>query len=82
VELRVGDVLVTYSDGILEARDYADQEFGFEQLEAQVRRAQSSSADAILFSVLGAVQDFAGACRQADDMSLVVVRRRSPRNKH
>jgi serine phosphatase RsbU (regulator of sigma subunit) len=78
VELRVGDVLVTYSDGILEARNYADQEFGFEQLEAQLRHARSASADAILFSVLGAVQDFAGACPQADDMSLVVVRRRSP----
>jgi len=79
VELRIGDVLVTYSDGILEASNYADQEFGFEQLEAQLRRARSGSADAILFSVLGAVQDFAGACPQADDMSLVVVRRRSPR---
>jgi sigma-B regulation protein RsbU (phosphoserine phosphatase) len=81
VELRVGDVLVTYSDGILEATNYADQEFGFEQLETQLRRARSGSADAILFSVLGAVQDFAGACPQADDMSLVVVRRRHPRSK-
>ncbi|HTF37287.1 MAG TPA: PP2C family protein-serine/threonine phosphatase, partial [Blastocatellia bacterium] len=75
VELRVGDVLLAYSDGILEARNYADQEFGFEHLEAQLRRARSSSADAVLFSMLGAVQDFAGACPQADDMSLVVVRR-------
>jgi len=80
VELRVGDVLLAYSDGILEARNYTDQEFGFEHLEAQLRRARSGSADAVLFSVLGAVQDFAGACPQADDMSLVVVRRRSPRN--
>jgi len=79
VELRVGDVLLAYSDGVLEARNYADQEFGFEHLEAQLRRARSGSADAVLFSVLGAVQDFAGACPQADDMSLVVVRRRDPR---
>ncbi|MFY9610748.1 MAG: PP2C family protein-serine/threonine phosphatase [Blastocatellia bacterium] len=79
VELRVGDVLLACSDGVLEARNYADQEFGLEHLEAQLRRAQSGSADAVLFSVLGAVQDFAGACPQADDMSLVVVRRRDPR---
>jgi sigma-B regulation protein RsbU (phosphoserine phosphatase) len=77
VELRDGDVLVTYSDGILEARNYADEEFGFDQLETQVRRARSGSADAVLFSVLGAVQDFVGGCPQADDMSLVVVRRRT-----
>ena len=81
VELRVGDALLAYSDGILEARNYADQEFGFEHLEAQLRRARSGSADAVLFSVLGAVQDFAGACPQADDMSLVVVRRRDPPGK-
>jgi sigma-B regulation protein RsbU (phosphoserine phosphatase) len=78
VQLGPGDVLATYSDGILEARNYADQEFGFEQLEAQLRHARIGSADAILFSVLGAVQDFAGACPQADDMSLVVLRRRDP----
>lgn len=83
VELRVGDVLLVYSDGILEARNYGDQEFGVEHLEAQLRRSQQiGAADAVLFSVLGAVQDFAGACPQADDMSLVVVRRRSPRNDH
>jgi serine phosphatase RsbU (regulator of sigma subunit) len=81
VELRVGDVLLAYSDGILEARNYADQEFGLEHLEGQLRRARNGSADAILFSVLGAVQDFAGACPQADDMSLVVVGRRSPRHQ-
>ena len=79
VELRVGDVLLVYSDGVLEARNYADHEFGFEHLEAQLRRARSGSADAGLFSVLCAVQDFAGACPQADDMSLVVVRRLNPR---
>jgi sigma-B regulation protein RsbU (phosphoserine phosphatase) len=79
VELRAGDVLLVYSDGILEARNYADQEFGLERVEEQLRRsAQIRSGDAALFSVLGAVQDFAGACPQADDMSLVVVRRRDP----
>jgi len=78
VELRAGDVLLAYSDGILESRNNADQEFGYERLEAQLRRAQSGSADAVLFSVLGAVQDFAAAGPQVDDMSLVVVRRRNP----
>jgi hypothetical protein len=34
------------------------------------------SADAVLFSVLGAVQDFAATRSLADDMSLLVVRHR------
>ena len=45
------------------------------RLEAQLRRAQVGAADAVLFSVLGAVQDFAAARPLVDDMSLVIVRR-------
>jgi serine phosphatase RsbU (regulator of sigma subunit) len=78
VELRAGDVLLAYSDGILESRNNAGQEFGSERLEAQLRRARTASAETVLFSVLGAVQDFAAASPLADDMSLVVVRRGAP----
>jgi len=76
-QLNYGDVLLVYSDGILEAHNYADEEFGFDQLEVQLRSSRNGFADAILFSMLGAVQDFVGGCPQADDMSLVVVRRRT-----
>lgn len=78
VELRVGDVLLVYSDGILESRNDADQEFGSELLESHLRRARAGSADAVLFSILGSVQDFAGPCPPTDDTSLVVVRRCTP----
>ncbi len=75
IELGSGDVLLTYSDGVLESFNNADEEFGYARIEAQLRRAQNDSADAMLFSVLGAVQDFAATRPLADDMSLVIVRR-------
>jgi sigma-B regulation protein RsbU (phosphoserine phosphatase) len=77
VSIRRGDILLAYSDGITESRNQADQEFGYESLEAHLRRAQSCSADTVLFSVLGAVQDFAAASPLVDDMSLVVIKHRS-----
>jgi sigma-B regulation protein RsbU (phosphoserine phosphatase) len=77
VELGGGDVLLAYSDGVLEAHNHAEEEFGLEHLERHLRSANNGSADAVLFSLLAAVQDFAGACPQADDMSMVIVRRRS-----
>jgi phosphoserine phosphatase RsbU/P len=77
VELRGRDLLLVCSDGILESLNSGDQEFGYERLEAQLRRAQTGSADVVLFSVLGAVQDFAAARPSVDDMSLVVVRHRT-----
>jgi serine phosphatase RsbU (regulator of sigma subunit) len=78
VELRAGDVMLAYSDGILESRNNADQEFGYQRIEAQLRLARTGSADAVLFSVLGAVQDFAAPRHLVDDTSLVVVRCRNP----
>ena len=74
-QLGVGDLLVIYSDGITESLNDAGEEFGYARLEAQLRRGQVGAADAVLFSVLGAVQDFAAAQPLVDDMSLAIVRR-------
>jgi sigma-B regulation protein RsbU (phosphoserine phosphatase) len=74
VQLRSEDVMLVCSDGILESFDEAEREFGGDRLEAEFRRAQGGSAEAILFSVLGAVQDFAAPRLLTDDMTLVIVR--------
>jgi serine phosphatase RsbU (regulator of sigma subunit) len=74
VQLGSGDLLLACSDGILESFNEADQEFGIERLETELRRAQGGSAESVLFSVLGAVQDFAAPRPLTDDMTLVVVR--------
>ncbi len=73
--LRPGDWLVAYSDGILDSANQAGEDFGGERLKTQVRSVGDSSAETALFSLLGAVQDFAGGGPLEDDMSLVVVRR-------
>jgi serine phosphatase RsbU (regulator of sigma subunit) len=74
VQLRSQDVMLVCSDGILESFDEAEREFGVDRLEAEFRSAQGGSAEAILFSVLGAVQDFAAPRPLTDDMTLVIVR--------
>jgi serine phosphatase RsbU (regulator of sigma subunit) len=78
-DLALGDVLVAYSDGIVESRNDADEEFGPERLEGQLRLSGDASAEAVLFSVLAAVQDFAAPRPLADDTSLAVVRRTAAR---
>ena len=77
VELNDGDVLMVYSDGIIESLNSAGEEFGYARLEAELRCAPAGAADAALFSVLGAVQDFAAASPLVDDMSLAIIRRDS-----
>ena len=68
-------MLLVYSDGIIESLNQEGDEFGYARLREQLRLAQTQSADAILFSVLGAVQDFAGTRPLMDDMTLAVIRR-------
>ena len=75
IDLGVGDVLLAYSDGVVESLNRAEEEFGMERLESQLRSASDESAEAVLFSVLAAVQDFAAPHPLVDDMSLVIVRR-------
>jgi serine phosphatase RsbU (regulator of sigma subunit) len=74
VLLGARDLLLVCSDGILESFNEADQEFGSKRLEAELRRAQGASAESVLFSVLGAVQDFAAPRPLTDDMTLVIVK--------
>jgi len=76
VQLNSGDLLLAYSDGIPEAQNNAEEEFGYGRLELELRNAWRKSSDEILFSLLGTVQDFAAGNPQSDDMSLVVVRRK------
>ncbi|HET7112742.1 MAG TPA: PP2C family protein-serine/threonine phosphatase, partial [Pyrinomonadaceae bacterium] len=73
VQLGSRDVMLVCSDGILESFDEGEREFGVHRLEAEFRRAEGGSAEAILFSVLGAVQDFAAPRPLTDDMTLVIV---------
>ena len=72
-QLNAGDLLLACSDGILESFNEAEQEFGAMRLQTELRRAQYGSAESVLFSVLGAVQDFAAPRPLTDDMTLMVV---------
>ncbi len=75
--LQPGDTLLGCSDGILECCNPSDEEFGLTRLIAAVRRSPARSSTATLFSVLGAVEDFAASQRRQDDLALLVVRRAS-----
>lgn len=74
-ELNAGDLLLVYSDGITESENSHGEQFGDARLEEQLRGGHGGDANAVLFSVLGAVQDFAATNPLIDDMSVAVVRR-------
>lgn len=75
LSLEPEETLVIYSDGVLECRNAAGEEFGTERLSAALRSAEHPSAHATLVMLLAALQDFANGSPVCDDISLTVIRR-------
>jgi sigma-B regulation protein RsbU (phosphoserine phosphatase) len=70
-----GDVLVIYSDGITDAADGGEEEFGLERLQAIIDRNRHVSAQELVRCIIGEVEKYAGDTPQTDDMTLVVIKR-------
>jgi sigma-B regulation protein RsbU (phosphoserine phosphatase) len=72
VVMERGDLLCVYSDGITEALDTADEEFGLERL---ARLMSAEPPGRVCETVFDAVSAFAGEAPQYDDQTLLVLRR-------
>jgi sigma-B regulation protein RsbU (phosphoserine phosphatase) len=70
-----GDMLVVYSDGVTEATDTNQNEFGEEGLIAALRRNRNLPSGEIVQAVTRALGEFCAGAPQADDITLVVARR-------
>jgi sigma-B regulation protein RsbU (phosphoserine phosphatase) len=69
VELRPGSRLLLYSDGVSEACNRAEEEYGLERLKLQLRCPTLSAA-----GVLADVNAFSGASQLEDDATVLVVK--------
>jgi sigma-B regulation protein RsbU (phosphoserine phosphatase) len=69
-----GRVLVLGTDGIWEAMNAAEDQFGKERLRECVRRHAHAPAQAIAEAVLGEIKAFLGQEAARDDVTLVVVK--------
>jgi hypothetical protein len=70
-----GDSLLIFSDGVLEARDSADQEFGLDRVRAALAGSRGRPAADLVDRIRAEVRDHAS--RQRDDVTVLVVRRAS-----
>jgi sigma-B regulation protein RsbU (phosphoserine phosphatase) len=74
--LEPGECLLLYSDGITEAPDPAGTEYGEERLIQYSRTLFSHNTEAMADGILRDVAKFRGARQPADDVTLLIVRRR------
>ena len=74
LKLQTDDVLVFYSDGVIEMRNEAGEEFGLKRLAETVRLTQQKSPDEIVKAVSASLADFIGRVRPQDDRTMIVVK--------
>ena len=68
-----GDVVVFYSDGLIEAVDSTDEAFGFDRFEAILRAHAPEGAAALRDAILAAVAAHAGNRPADDDRTLLIL---------
>jgi sigma-B regulation protein RsbU (phosphoserine phosphatase) len=75
VEIRPGDRLVLFTDGLTDAASPAGDRFGIERLRLRIADTCSGSADQTAQVVIDEVLAFQGDAEPADDLALLVLRR-------
>jgi sigma-B regulation protein RsbU (phosphoserine phosphatase) len=80
VDLRDGDCLLFYTDGLVDAMDFNNDLWGRERMLEAASRFVDCPADHVVRNVLAYRRRFAGLARQVDDTSIIAVKVGDPRS--
>jgi len=73
VRLNTGDLVIAYSDGVVEAVNPAGEEWGVEGLRRAAAEGDTQSADEIVHAIFTSMDEFSRG-RQTDDATVVALR--------
>lgn len=74
VELKTGDLLVGFTDGISEAMNPQDEEWGEDAMLVELKKVYGKPAAEILPYIVAEADRFANGAKQHDDMTMIIVR--------
>ena len=72
--LSPGEIIVFYTDGVTEAKNQREEEFGTKGLKQVIGESHGLSARQIRENIRGAVEDVTDGLHQEDDLTMVVVK--------
>jgi sigma-B regulation protein RsbU (phosphoserine phosphatase) len=75
VQLVPGDNLLLYTDGLSEAQDRADAEYGVQRLAGLVKGSHELTPQALTQACLEDLKTFLAGAPKTDDLSIMVIRR-------
>ena len=74
VELRPGDVLLVFTDGVPEAHNTENEEFGDDRLQQLLRETAHLPADEISARISAGMKDWIRDAEQYDDLTFIVMK--------
>src|SRR5690606_19237851 len=77
LELRAGDVIVFYTDGVMERRNAAGEEFGLRRLADVVSAARALDPRGVVRAIEQALEEHSGGAPAHDDQTILVLKRSS-----
>ena len=75
INIESGEVVVFYTDGVTDALNESEEEFGLQRLINIACLHREQSAEEIVEAIRDAVDEFAGQTPQFDDLTVVVIKR-------
>jgi sigma-B regulation protein RsbU (phosphoserine phosphatase) len=76
IHMESGDCLLLYTDGVCEAVDKEDNEFGVKRLENEFLKSAPMGAEVVVDSIRQAVSVFVGDLPQMDDITVIAIEKR------
>ena len=76
IELRKGDILILFTDGIVEAVNNNGDQYGDHRLERMIYFHHTKSAEEMVDQIINDVEKFTDGAKQHDDMTLLVIKQK------
>lgn len=74
IQLESGDMLVGFTDGISEAMNPMEEEWGEDSLLDELKTLSGMPSEEILWKIVASADKFADGAKQHDDMTMIIVR--------
>ena len=74
IKYKPNDILVLFTDGITEARNSNQEEFGYDKLKNLILENAEKTPDKIKEAIVNALYDFCGSNPPTDDFTLIIIK--------
>ncbi|HZK60550.1 MAG TPA: SpoIIE family protein phosphatase, partial [Anaerovoracaceae bacterium] len=75
IEISIGDLLIMYTDGLVESQNTFEEFYGLNRLKKIIHANKQKSAKAALNAIVRSWQKFNGNNSQSDDLTIIIVKR-------